>query len=168
MDSARLAAARRLPYVFGSHFASKEFQQAASYYRRHFRASSPGSRPYLIACINVVAAESEDEAEFLSSLLYQMAQEIVRGRLVSLADHVASMDSLWTAEKAAAIRHTTTYTFVGDLDGVKNGLEAFVCGPSPEDPIISSSIYDQEKRQASYYRAARAIESLSGNPHLTA
>jgi luciferase family oxidoreductase group 1 len=164
MDSARLAAAKGMPYVFASHFAPTYFQQAASYYRRHFRAYSPGSRPYLIACINVVAAESQNEAEFLNSSFYQMALGIIRGRSVPLAAPVASMDALWTAQEAAAIRHMTTYSFVGDFDRVKNGLAAFVREHRPDELMISSSIYDQEKRLTSYALAAQAIQSLSGSP----
>jgi alkanesulfonate monooxygenase SsuD/methylene tetrahydromethanopterin reductase-like flavin-dependent oxidoreductase (luciferase family) len=58
MFGATLAAALGLPYAFASHFAPELLREAVSAYREQFRPSSQLEQPYVIAGINVVAADT--------------------------------------------------------------------------------------------------------------
>src|SRR3981081_1794509 len=60
---ATLAASLGLPYAFASHFAPDLLQQAVAAYRRDFRPSAQLDRPYVIAGVNVVAADTNAEAQ---------------------------------------------------------------------------------------------------------
>src|SRR3954463_6541844 len=53
---ASLAAALGLPFAFASHFAPAALEQAIDLYRREFTPSAQLDRPYVIAGVNVVAA----------------------------------------------------------------------------------------------------------------
>ncbi|HWH98709.1 MAG TPA: LLM class flavin-dependent oxidoreductase, partial [Propionibacteriaceae bacterium] len=54
---AQLAAALGLPYAFASHFAPDALHEAVELYRREFKASDQLAEPYVIAGVNVIAAE---------------------------------------------------------------------------------------------------------------
>ncbi|RZL19149.1 MAG: LLM class flavin-dependent oxidoreductase, partial [Pedobacter sp.] len=57
-DSAHLAAALGLPYAFASHFAPAQFLTAIDIYRKEFKPSAQLAEPYVLACVNVVAADT--------------------------------------------------------------------------------------------------------------
>ena len=69
--SARLAAAKGLPYAFASHFAPQYMHQAIALYREEFQPSDELDRPQVMLGVPLVAADSDDEAEFLATSLYQ-------------------------------------------------------------------------------------------------
>ena len=59
---AKLAAMLGLPYAFASHFAPQALEQAVAVYRAEFRPSEQLAEPHVIAAINVIAADSHEEA----------------------------------------------------------------------------------------------------------
>ncbi|RYG09567.1 MAG: LLM class flavin-dependent oxidoreductase, partial [Chitinophagaceae bacterium] len=79
-DSARLAAEKGLPYAFASHFAPAYFEQAISIYRNNFKPSIYLEKPYVMACVNVVAADTDAEAEILSSSVKRMFLGVITGK----------------------------------------------------------------------------------------
>src|SRR5580700_10876619 len=74
---AQLAAALGLPYAFASHFAPAALEDALAVYRREFRPSGQLEQPYLIAGVNVIAADTESAAR-------EQLQGIRRVRAISL------------------------------------------------------------------------------------
>src|ERR1700727_2972757 len=60
---AQLAAALGLPFAFASHFAPGALQQAVAIYRREFRPSAQLEQPYVMAGVNVIAADTTAVAE---------------------------------------------------------------------------------------------------------
>ena len=60
---AQLAAVLGLPYAFASHFAPTALHDAVTLYRRDFRPSAQLGEPYVIAAVNVVAADDEADAQ---------------------------------------------------------------------------------------------------------
>src|SRR5690606_24178100 len=70
-DSAYLAAELGLPYVFASHFAPKFMEQAITIYRKYFKQSQYLDQPYMMICLNVIAADTDEEAERLLTTTHQ-------------------------------------------------------------------------------------------------
>lgn len=68
-DSAYLAAKLGLPYVFASHFAPRHMEEAISIYRNRFEPSAYLEKPYMMVCLNVIAAESDEEARLESTTM---------------------------------------------------------------------------------------------------
>ncbi|MFF3487972.1 MsnO8 family LLM class oxidoreductase [Streptomyces sp. NPDC002701] len=65
--SARTAAERGLPFAYGHHLGRSKCRPAATArYRSAFRAARAGGRPYLVVAVNVVCAETDEEAEALA------------------------------------------------------------------------------------------------------
>jgi len=64
--SARLAAAKGLPYVFAHHFSGEGTAEILDLYRSSFRPSDVLTEPATFLTVNVVVAETQEEAERLA------------------------------------------------------------------------------------------------------
>src|SRR5690349_12750548 len=78
-DSAHLAAKKGLPYAFASHFASTYLLQALKIYNQEFRPSQTLQLPYTLAGINVIVADTDEEAEQLFTSLIKMFVGVLTG-----------------------------------------------------------------------------------------
>ena len=78
-DSAHLAAKKGLPYAFASHFASTHLLQALQIYHQEFRPSEALQQPYTLAGINVLVADTDEEADQLFTSLIRMFVGVLTG-----------------------------------------------------------------------------------------
>lgn len=76
-DSAWLAAELGLPYAFAGHFAPDQMSMAFKIYRENYKPSDRFPKPYIIAATNIIAADTDEEAEYLSTTLYQAFVNLV-------------------------------------------------------------------------------------------
>ena len=63
--SAQLAAMLGLAFAFASHFAPAYLDTAVAAYREGFQPSETLKEPYVIAAVNLVAADTDKEASLL-------------------------------------------------------------------------------------------------------
>ncbi|CAM3514197.1 MsnO8 family LLM class oxidoreductase [Kibdelosporangium persicum] len=90
-NSARLAAERGLPFVYGHHLGRSKARPAAV---DRYRATFTGERPYVIASVNVVCAETDEEAERAAIAVAQWdvrrreGDDLIESRLRYLVDQV--------------------------------------------------------------------------------
>ena len=149
-DSARLAALLGLPYAFASHFAPTQFIAAMDIYRNTFRPSKYLDNPYMMACINVIAADTDGEAERLVTSFYQLALGLVTGMRKPLQPPVDNMDNLWNEYQEAMVKQMMLYTFVGGKDKINNELSLFQQQTQLDEMMVTSHIYDPGARIHSY------------------
>jgi luciferase family oxidoreductase group 1 len=149
-DSAHLAAHLGLPYAFASHFAPNHFLSAIELYRRNFRPSKYLAKPYVMACVNVIAADSNIEAERLATSFFQLATGIITGKRRPLQPPVDSMNGLWGDYEEAAVMQMMKYTFIGDRDKIAKNLSQFQERTQLDEIMITSHIYDPGARIHSY------------------
>lgn len=161
MSSAVLAAEKGLPYVFASHFAPTYFIQAIKYYQSNFKPSEQLKEPYVMACVNVIAANSDEEAANLSTSFYQMALGIIRGKSYPLMPPVDDMSSVWTEHEAAAIQNMMAVTYVGSKETVATGLEDLIKFTGVNELMITTTIYDHAARLKSFQITAEVIKELN-------
>ncbi|HEX2860052.1 MAG TPA: LLM class flavin-dependent oxidoreductase, partial [Lacunisphaera sp.] len=100
---AQLAAELGLPFAFASHFAPDHLEQALALYRGLFQPSRALARPYAMAAIGVVAAETDAAAANLATSLQQSFVLLRRGTPGPLPPPVESMDGRWTAHEKAGV-----------------------------------------------------------------
>jgi luciferase family oxidoreductase group 1 len=148
--SAQLAAIMGLPFAFASHFAPTYLMEALNIYKDRFQPSKYLKEPYSMACVNVTAADTDEEAKFLATSLYQMALGMVRNQRRPLPPPVASMDSLWSEPEKAAISNMTQYAFVGSAPTVKAGLQSFLERTGVDEIMITSHIYSLQAKMHCY------------------
>ncbi|WP_215226233.1 LLM class flavin-dependent oxidoreductase [Echinicola shivajiensis] len=150
MSSAVLAAKKGLPYAFASHFAPAQFLSAIRYYKDNFQPSEYLKAPYIIACVNIIAAEEEEKAQKLATSFYQMALGIIRRKSYPLKRPVGSMDGMWSEAEAAAIEQMLACSFIGTPSKIKRELNQFQQVAQVDEIMICSHIYDHADRIKSY------------------
>lgn len=149
-DSAYLAANLGLPYVFASHFAPQHMEEAISIYRARFKPSKYLGKPYMIVCLNVIAAETDDEAEFLASSMQQLFLNIVRRTQSPLQPPVNALDSHWNRVEKEITESMTRLTFMGSKNSVRHEFAMFQEKYNVDEIMVVSYIFDQEKQKRSY------------------
>ena len=155
-NSAYLAAELGLPYVFASHFAPRFMEEAISIYRREFKPSAYLEEPYMMVCVNLVAAETDEEAALLSTSMQKYFLNIVRGTSFPLSPPVASMEKEWFPGEKEAVDSMLRYTLMGSKETVRNQLTRFQELFDVDELMTVSYIFDKEK-QANAYRILKEI-----------
>ncbi len=147
---AELAATLGLPYAFASHFAPDALSMALDIYRKRFKPSKQLEHPYAMVGVNVVAAETDDEARRLFTTIQQSFTNLVRGSGGKLQAPIDNIDEYWnTLEKHQASR-MLKYSIVGSAQTVKRELENFIALTKADELMIVTSIYDHTARVRSY------------------
>lgn len=149
-DSARLAAALGLPYAFASHFAPAQFITAINIYRQNFKPSAHLKAPYVLACVNIVAADTDEEANKLVTSLYQLFAGIVTGKRRLLQPPVNNMDEIWDVYEEEQANQMLACTFVGSRETLKNDLQQFLDQTGVDEIMATSHIFDHTARLRSY------------------
>jgi luciferase family oxidoreductase group 1 len=149
-DSAYLAASLGLPYVFASHFAPKYMDQAISIYRSRFKPSEYLDKPYMMVCLNVIAAESDQEAKLQSTTMQQFFLNVVRGSQMFLQPPVESMDTIWNPMEKEMASSMSSVTLMGSKETVREQLIGFQENYNVDELMAVSYIYDQDKQKQSY------------------
>ncbi|MEH7223449.1 LLM class flavin-dependent oxidoreductase [Bacillus sp. JJ1566] len=149
-DSAYLAAKLGLPYVFASHFAPRFMEEAISIYRDRFEPSEYLSSPYMMVCLNVIAAETDEEAKREITTMQQFFLNIVRGTQNPLLPPVDNMDELWTPPEKEMASSMSSVTLLGSKESIRNQLTSFQEKYNVNELMAVSYIYDPDKQKRSY------------------
>ena len=150
---AGLAAALGLPYAFASHFAPDALEQALELYRRQFRPSPRLSAPHAMLALNVVAADSDDEAARLFTTQQQAFVNLRRGHPGLVPPPLASgeaMDAWCTPAERAMVDRALACSVVGAPATVREGMAAFVARHRPDELIVTANVHDHAARLRSY------------------
>jgi len=142
-ESAYLAAKLGLPYAFAGHFAPTQFYEAVGIYQRNFSPSPYLSKPYTMACANVIAAFSDDEAHYLSLSMYQSFLNIVSDARQPLVAPESTALHLASEEQKHVLKNMTALSFIGSRSTLHQSLTEFVEKSGIDELMISSNIYDQ-------------------------
>lgn len=148
--NAQLAAVLGLPFAFASHFAPALLQEALQLYRENFKPSAQLQHPYAMACVNVIAADTDEEAESLATSFYRLALGIIRNVRKPLQPPIRSMEGEWHEHEKAAVMHMMKYSFVGSKNTVETQLQAFLDTTGVNELMVASYIYDNKKKIRSY------------------
>lgn len=159
-DSAWLAAEMGLPYAFAGHFAPEMMSFAFDIYRKNYKPSEKFPEPYIIACVNGIAADSDDEAKKLSTTLYQAFINIIRNDRKPYAPPVDDMDDIWNPMEKAGVMQKLRYSFIGSEDTVKKQILNFQETFTVDEIMFTSHIYEHAARLRSYEIIRNAVDSL--------
>lgn len=146
MDSAALAAANGLPYAFAGHFAPKQMYQAFQFYRDNFEPSKYLDQPKTMACVNAIAADTDEEAEKLSSSLTQMFLNLIRNDRKPLQPPVDSLDGIMSEEEHFHVNQMTACSFVGSKEKLVSELKQFIDYTKIDELMITSPIFNHDEK----------------------
>lgn len=125
-DSAHLAAKKGLPYAFASHFATTHLWNAIEIYRNEFKPSATWKKPYVIAGVNIIIADTDEEAERLSTSLIRMIIGIFTGNRDYVKSPIAMNDELREVVKHPQVAQMLKYSFIGSKATVKAKVKQFL------------------------------------------
>jgi luciferase family oxidoreductase group 1 len=153
---AHLAAELGLPYAFASHFAPDELLAALDVYRSRFKPSEQLERPHAMVGVNIIAAETDAEAQRLATTQQMSFTNIFRGARGLSQPPIDDIETYWTpSEKIQAMRMLAR-SIVGSPATVRAGIEALVAETGANELMIVSDVYEHEKRLRSFELIAEA------------
>jgi luciferase family oxidoreductase group 1 len=147
---AQLAAVLGLPFAFASHFAPDLLLPALEIYRARFQPSEQLDRPYAMAGVNVVAADTDAEARILFTSAQQAFTNLIRGTRGRLQPPIGDIEAYWTPQEKAEVSRMLTYAVVGGPETVQEGLERFIALTKVDEVMVASAIFDHTARLRSY------------------
>jgi luciferase family oxidoreductase group 1 len=159
--SAQLAALRGLPFAFASHFAPDYLLDALDAYRREFRPSEYLNEPYALACVNVFAAQTDEEARRLFTSVEQAFVNLRRGRPGPLPPPVDPAQADWSQFELAGVAHALRYSAVGSAETVRRWLAVFLSETRVDELMITAQIFDRAARLRSFEIAASVRDALT-------
>ncbi len=121
---AHLAAQLGLPYAFASHFAPKLLFDAIAIYRQQFQPSAQLDRPYVMASVGVMAADSTEAAHVeYGRMRLNWAREMFSrgGQRLTLEQ----TEQLLASGHGTAVDEMLLYSAVGTADEVVAYLDEF-------------------------------------------
>jgi len=158
---AQLAAELGLPFAFASHFAPAMLLDAAEMYRVRFRPSAQLEQPYFMVGVNIIAADTDEEARHLFTSLQQAFVNLRRGQPAPLPPPV-DVDALaLTPMDELGLSQMLSYSIVGSPETVRQGLEEVVAQTGADEIIVASQIFDHHARLHSYEIAIQAAADVS-------
>ncbi|MGU3398587.1 LLM class flavin-dependent oxidoreductase [Brucellaceae bacterium D45D] len=154
---AQLAAMLGLPYGFASHFAPAEMERAVELYRERFEPSEYLQKPYVLLGLNVIAADTDEEAHYLFTSQLQAFVNLRTGRPGKLPAPVEGYQESLDPAAQAMVRQMLSCRVVGGPETVAKGIREFAERTGADELMLTGMIYDHDKRLRSYEIAAELI-----------
>ncbi len=158
---ASLAAALGLPYAFASHFAPQAMDQAIALYRERFKPSEQLSEPYVVLGYNIVAADTDAQAQFLRSSSEQAMLNLRRGTPGQLPPPVRDFHSQLGQAELNMLKDVSRCAAVGTPGAVRAQLETFVAETGADEIMVVAQIFDHDARLRSYELAASVMAAAA-------
>lgn len=156
-DSAYLAAELGLPYAFAAHFAPAMLEQASEIYHTHFKPSEKHQSPYFIICVNIIAAETVEEAHYLSISLYNMFAGVLTNLSKPLSPPTDQVIYHGIPELERAVQSMISCTFIGTEVEINHEITSFSKKYNAQEIMTTNYIYDDQKRLAAFDIIAKAL-----------
>lgn len=155
--SAQLAAKKGLPYAFAGHFAPRFVEDAIALYRREFQPSNVLDKPYVMLGLPVVAADTDEQAQFLSTTSKQRILALMRGQPLWLQKPIESMDGLWSPQEQMQVENFLGLSVVGAPATIAHKLTMIKNALNVDEFIFTNDVYDLADRK----RALEILASLN-------
>ncbi|HVY84493.1 MAG TPA: LLM class flavin-dependent oxidoreductase [Caulobacterales bacterium] len=157
---AHLAAELGLPYGFASHFAPQDLDAALAIYRERFKPSEQAQTPYVLTGLNIIAAETDEEARRLATSQQMSFAGIVRGERKPMQPPIDDIETFWTPQEKAQAQRMLACSIIGGPETVRAGIAAFLDRTRADELMIVSDMFDPAKRFRSFEIIAEAAADL--------
>ncbi|MGG3468921.1 LLM class flavin-dependent oxidoreductase [Neobacillus pocheonensis] len=156
--SAQLAGQLGLPFSFASHFSPEYTNPALALYRSNFRPSAALEKPYAMVGVNVIAADTDEEAKWLSTSMQQQFLALIRNNPGKLQPPVENIDDLCSDYEKSLLAGRLSTTIIGSPETVKDKLQAFLDETQADEMIVNAQIFDHHARLRSYEILAEIVK----------
>lgn len=152
---AQLAGMLGLPYAFASHFAPDHLQQALDIYRATFKPSAQLQKPYAMAGVNIIAAETDEEAQHLFTSLQMRFADMARGVRGYMKPPIDDIETYWSGPEKIQAQRMLACSFVGTPKALRTQLKDFITQTGADELMVATAVYDHGARLKSYELLAR-------------
>ena len=157
---AQVAAHFGLPYAFASHFAPDALMQALHAYKTLFKPSSQQAKPHAGVGVNIVAADTDEQARYLFTTHQQHATRMRRNTRGMLPPPIDDIETFWTPYEKVSVSEQLSCSVVGSPETVRRGLQALVEKTGADELIMAGQIFDHKARLRSFEIAAQAAREV--------
>ena len=163
----QLAAALGLPHAFASHFAPAQMRESAAVYRHNFQPSAQLAKPHMMFCLNVTAAETDEEARYLFTSVEQQFINLRLGTPGKLPRPIADRNHHWGSREQMVLQSALSQSIVGSRVTVRRGLEDFMAEHRPDEILVTAMVHDPAARLRSFEIVSEVFRALAGAPGLS-
>jgi luciferase family oxidoreductase group 1 len=139
-----------LPFAFASHFAPRYLFDALKIYKDNFKPSVHLSEPYAMACVNVIASETDERADHLATSFQMLALGLIRNKRKPLQPPIETMEGIWNDAEQDAVKQMMKYSFIGSEETVHNSLQSFLATTGVDEIMVTTHVYEPNARLRSY------------------
>ena len=157
---AQVAAHFGLPYAFASHFSPDYLMEAIPAYKGLFKPSAQLRKSHAMVAVNLIAADTDEEAQYLFTTLQQHFTRMRRNTRGQLPPPIDDIESFWTPHEKASVAQSLACSVVGSPDTVRRGLQQIVDQTGADELIFSGQIFDHQKRLRSFEIGAAAASQV--------
>ena len=154
---AQLAAYLGLPYSFASHFAPSMLHDALRVYRQQFKPSQHCKKPHAMPAVNLIVAETDEEARYWFSTHQQSVLALFRNRSEKLQPPVEGFYESMSLSEQHAVDGHLLYSFVGSEKTVAFQLEQFLNKVPVDELMVHARLFDIDARLESLQRGAKVL-----------
>ncbi|MFC4321343.1 LLM class flavin-dependent oxidoreductase [Litchfieldia salsa] len=156
--SARLSAQLGMPFAFASHFSPENTLPALKLYYDNFQPSDEYKEPYAMVAVNIIAADTDEEAEWLATSIKQSFLNMMRNTPSQLQPPVKNLDELMSPYEKGVLDKQLASTIIGSPINVKKKLQAFLDKTKADEIMVSTMIYDHSARLYSHQLVAEIMK----------
>lgn len=161
--SAQLAGQLGLPFAFASHFSPDNTLPALELYHHHFQPSDVLDEPYAMVGVNIIAADTDEEAQRLATSMQQQFLNLMRNTPTQLLPPVESMDEIWSEQEKTVLMQQLRTSIIGSPQTVKEKLQKFLNLTQAEEMMVNTQIFDHQARLRSF----EIVAEIGGSIHVT-
>lgn len=161
--SAQLAGQLGLPFAFASHFSPDNTLPALELYHHHFQPSDVLDKPYAMVGVNIIAADTDEEAQRLATSMQQQFLNLMRNTPTQLLPPVESMDEIWSEQEKTVLMQQLRTSIIGSPQTVKEKLQKFLNLTQAEEMMVNTQIFDHQARLRSF----EIVVEIGGSIHVT-
>lgn len=181
-ESAYLAAELGLPYAFASHFAPRMLIDAVEIYRSQFKPSVHLAQPYVIAGVNAIVADTDEQAQSWVTTQTQFFLNVVTNAQQNLQAPVANEEMLWQQraqasvvphfgpvdfkeipiynQERAVVEQMTACSLVGSPETVAFQLKSLHNQVHVDEIMAVSYIFDEQHQAHSYALLKKIVDDF--------
>jgi alkanesulfonate monooxygenase SsuD/methylene tetrahydromethanopterin reductase-like flavin-dependent oxidoreductase (luciferase family) len=136
-------------------------EQAVAIYRSRFKPSGQLRQPYVMLAVNVIAAETTEEARHLFTSMQVAFVNMLRDDRKPVQPPLDDIETFWTPQEKAWVEQKLIRSIVGDADLVHQGLSGFIGQFRPDELIITGHFFDPAARLSSVRATAQVWDSIA-------
>jgi alkanesulfonate monooxygenase SsuD/methylene tetrahydromethanopterin reductase-like flavin-dependent oxidoreductase (luciferase family) len=141
--------------------APDHLDAALTLYRDRFRPSELLERPHVMAAMTVIAADTDAEAQYLSTSLDQSFVALRTGNPGKLKPPIRDYRDSLPASARAMLEHIRAVSAVGSPATVRTAIDAFIQRTGADEIMVAGATFDPEARSRSLALTMDAIATVA-------